>query len=89
MTKEEKKDIIQNYISSYNNFDIDGMVVFVHPEVVFKNVTSGEVNTKTEGIDQFREIAMHSKALFLSRQQKATSFKFVGDIVTVDIHYNV
>ena len=37
--------------------------------------------------EQFREIAMQSKALFLSRQQKTTNFKFVGNIATVDIYY--
>ncbi len=87
MTDEEKKNAIRSYLAAYNGFDIEGMVAIVHPEVVFKNVSGGEVNAQTEGVEQFRQLANKSKALFSSRNQKATKFNFTGDIVTVDITY--
>ena len=87
MTKEEQKTIIQSYIAAYNSFDIDGMVALVHPEVVFKNIAGGEVNAEAVGVDQFRQLALQSKALFSSRQQKATDFRFTGDTATIDIAY--
>lgn len=87
MTDEEKKNAIRGYLAAYNSFDIEGMLAIVHPEVVFKNVSGVEVNVRTEGIDQFRKLANESKALFSSRNQKATKFAFTGDTVTVDIAY--
>ena len=79
--------IIQSYIAAYNNFDIDAMVVLVHPKVVFKNIAGGEVNAEAIGSDQFRELAAQSKTLFSSRHQKATNFKFSGNIAKTDIAY--
>ena len=87
MTKDEQKILIQSYIAAYNSFDIDGMVALVHPEVVFKNVAGGEVNAEAVGANQFRQMAIQSKALFSSRHQKATNFRFTGDTATIDIAY--
>jgi ketosteroid isomerase-like protein len=87
MTKEKQKTVIQSYIAAYNSFDIDTMVALVHAEVVFKNVSGGEVNAAVVGVDQFRELAEQSKTLFSSRYQKATNLKFTGSIATTDIAY--
>jgi hypothetical protein len=57
------------------------------PDVVFKHVTGSQINAEAVGADQFREMAILSKALFSSRHQQVTSFKFTGDIVTSDIAY--
>ncbi|MEO1390330.1 MAG: nuclear transport factor 2 family protein, partial [Cyanobacteria bacterium J06634_6] len=59
----------------------------VHPKVTFKNVSGSEVNAEAEGIEQFRELAEQAKALFLSRHQQASNFKFVDNTVSVDIAY--
>lgn len=29
---------MQNYVAAYNKFDVDGMAVLVHPEVVLKTL---------------------------------------------------
>lgn len=87
MTDEEMKNAIRSYLSAYNSFDIEGMVALVHPEVIFENVSGGEVNARTEGIEQFQHLANQSKTLFSSRNQKAAKFTFFGDTVTVDIAY--
>ena len=67
MAIEEKKNAIQIYIAAYNGYDIDGMVTLIHPKVVFGNVSGGEVNAKTVGAEQFRELANKSKGLFSIR----------------------
>ena len=54
----KQKTIIQSYIAVYTSFDIDGMVAFVHPEVVFQNIAGGEVNAEAVGANQFREMAI-------------------------------
>lgn len=41
MTVEEQKGLIENYIEAYNSMDIDAMIAFVHPDIVFKNVSGG------------------------------------------------
>lgn len=64
MADEEKKNTIRRYLNAYNGFNIKGMVSLVHPEVVFKNVSGGEVNAQTEGAEQLRQLANQSKALF-------------------------
>ena len=87
MTNEEQKRAIEKYIAAYNSFDIDGMLALVHPKVTFKNVSGSEVNAEAEGIEQFRELAEQAKALFLSRHQQASNFKFVDNSVSVDIAY--
>jgi ketosteroid isomerase-like protein len=87
MTSEEQKASIQSYLAAYNNFDINGMLVLIHPEVVFKNVAGGEVNAEAVGAGQFRKLAVQSKSLFSSRRQEAANFRFTGNVATADIAY--
>jgi hypothetical protein len=35
MNDPEEKQLIENYISSYNSFDIDGMIANLHSEIEF------------------------------------------------------
>ena len=65
MEKSEKENLIERYVQPYNDFDVDGMVALLHPEITFQNVSGGEVNAATSGLPQFRELAEKSKALFL------------------------
>jgi hypothetical protein len=87
MTNEEKKKAIVEYIDAYNSFDIDGMLSFVHPEVVFQNVVDGKVTIETVGVDQLRRLAIESKSLFSFRQQDITSFSFIEGRVTAAIDF--
>lgn len=87
MTNEEKKKAIVEYIDAYNSFDIDGMLSFVHPEVIFQNVVDGKVTVETVGIDQLRRLAIESKSLFSFRQQDITSLSFIESRVTAAIDF--
>ncbi len=46
-TKEDmnelQKSIVENYLNSYNDFDIDGMTKDLTDNVVFENVSNGKV----------------------------------------------
>ena len=55
MNTEEQKAVIEGYIAAYNSFDVEAMLAFIHPEVVFKNVAKGEVTATATGIDEFLE----------------------------------
>lgn len=79
--------IIEDYISAYNAFDIERMLSSVHREVVFKNVSGGEVNAEAIGIEELRKMAEQSQQLFSSRQQSIISLDEQGDIITVRIKF--
>jgi len=87
MTSSRQKEIIGIYVAAYNSFDVEAMLQFVHPDVVFKNVAGGEVNATATGIHEFREVAEQSKSLFSARCQQITGLESVGDTATVDISY--
>jgi hypothetical protein len=87
MVSSRQKEIIDCYIAAYNSFDVEAMLRFVHPDVLFKNVAGNEVNATATGINEFREMAEHSRTLFSARCQRITDFESTGDTVTVRIDY--
>ena len=84
---EQQKQIIENYIAAYNDFDLDGMVRDLHPDVVFENTSNGEVNLRTESIAAFREQAEAATQYFTEREQTASSWEFKDQLVIVHIDY--
>jgi hypothetical protein len=87
MDSSQKRTLIESFIEAYNRFDVDRMVSFMHPECSFRNVSAGVVNASTEGIQQFRELAESSKAIFSSRCQTIMGYSEEADAITVDIAY--
>lgn len=84
---ETRKNIIENYIAAYNNFDVEGMLKDLDAEIVFQNVSNGEVNLMTNGIDEFRTQATQAVNLFSRREQKITNLKFGETNAEADIFY--
>ena len=82
-----KKEIIQKFIKAYNSFDINSMLVLLHPEVQFKNISGGVVNVQTFGKSEFEKLARQSAALFKEREQKIISYKETDDKVNLKIQY--
>lgn len=60
---------------------------FVDPEIEFRNVSGGDVDTTAIGRDEFRELAQQSAFLFSSRKQTPTKFEAEGEGVSVDIDF--
>jgi len=87
METKAKKNLIERFVRAYNSFDVDGMMALMHPECSFQNISGGQVTATATGSRQFRELAEESKALFSSRSQTITAYKFEPDSVTVDIDY--
>ena len=87
-----KDDYIQqtitNYIDAYNNFDIPGMLVNLHPAFVFKNVERGEVNLVTNGLIEFKAQAEAAATFFSQRKQTITDIQIEGRMAEVAIVYN-
>lgn len=83
----QREQTIRHYIDAYNRFDIDGMLRDLHPDVVFANVSGGEVNMTLEGMDAFRRQAEEAVRIFSARQQDILNISFYDDTAEVTIHY--
>ena len=87
MDTDEAKTLIEEYLNAYNSFDVEAMVELVDPEIEFRNLSGGDVDTSAIGQDEFRELAQQSVFLFSSRKQTATKFEAEGEVVSVDIDF--
>ena len=87
MQQEEIKKVIDNYIKAYNLFDIDGMLLHMHKDIIFQNVLNEEINMSTNGISELRAAAEQAKALFKSRCQTVTDYKFSENGAKIEIDY--
>jgi hypothetical protein len=87
MDEEERRHLIEDYISAYNAFDIDGMMSLVHPDIEFRNLVSGQVNATASGRSEFRQMAEQSKTMFTSRKQTMTGFTSKEEQVFIEISY--
>lgn len=82
-----REAIVNQYITAYNNFDIEAMLKHLHEEVRFINISHGVVDLSLQGIEQFREQAEKAKEIFSRREQKPLQIYPDGDSIEVDIDY--
>ena len=87
MDNKDKKMIIENFIHAYNSFDIDGMLKDLHEDIKFENISNGQVNLTTNGIEELRNQAEQAKTFFKERQSKIIDMNFKEDRVEVNIDY--
>jgi len=79
--------MIESYIEAFNAFNVEAMLQFVHPDIVFKNVAGGEINATVIGIDEFRKISERVTSFYSARCEQITGLASVGTTTTVDISY--
>ena len=87
MNDAEKKNLVEDYVRAYNNFDIEGMLKNLHKEVVFKNISNAEITFESKGIDAFKNQAEQAVKLFAEREQEIKNFVFGEDSVEIEINY--
>ncbi|WP_303310015.1 nuclear transport factor 2 family protein [Hymenobacter sp. BT730] len=87
MNVTEHKQLVQDYIEAYNRFDVDGMVRHLHEDVVFRNISGGEVNLTTTGKESFRQQAEQATQYFSQREQRVTTWQVANNQVEVLIDY--
>ncbi|WP_426334321.1 nuclear transport factor 2 family protein [Paenibacillus silvae] len=87
MENSKLKDLIEQYIKAYNASNIDGMINVLHESVHFKNITNGDVNAQTQGIEEFRVLAEQSAQIFSQRYQLVKSIAFTDHKAEVVIEY--
>jgi hypothetical protein len=83
----QREQIINNYITAYNNFDIDGMMADFDDAIRFENISNGKVDRALVGRAAFKELAEQSKRLLSERRQTILSFVHEADQTTIQIEY--
>ncbi len=84
---EQQKEIVEHYVNSYNDFDISGMTKNLTENIVFKNISNGNVELKTEGLNEFKKQAELAKQYFTQRKQTIESWEFNDSKVIIEIDY--
>ncbi|MGQ4877247.1 nuclear transport factor 2 family protein [Billgrantia sp. LNSP4103-1] len=87
MDESTKRELIEQYITAYNHFDIDGMLAVLAPDVSFENYKGDELTDSANGIEEFRQLAQHAKRFFTERVQRVTSLTFSQDGAVAEIDY--
>lgn len=67
--------LTERYIDAYNRKDIAEMLLTIHAELEFSNISSGVVNAHTVGVTEFKALAEQSVSLFSERHQDIVFFE--------------
>ena len=87
MSPNDIRALVDHYIDAYNRKSIDDMLMSVHPQVEFKNISAGVVNASTNGVAELRTLAQQSLSLFSERHQKIESFELQGSVAVATIAF--
>ncbi|MCE8012508.1 nuclear transport factor 2 family protein [Halomonas daqingensis] len=87
MDESKQRELIEQYIAAYNDFDIEGMLAVLAPDVEFENYSGEELTASASGLEEFRLLAQRAKGLFTERFQRVTSLVFSQDGATAEIDY--
>lgn len=79
--------MITNYVTAYNNFDIDGMVADFDKGIIFENISNDEVTVELCGLQEFRQQAEQAVNLFSARTQKIKTFVHNENWSEIEIDY--
>ncbi|SHJ37111.1 SnoaL-like domain [Aquimarina spongiae] len=85
--QNEQKRMIENYVNSYNNFDVEGMIRDLDQDIIFENYKGDTLDLKIEGLDGFIKQAESATSFFKERKQTITSWQFDTDLVRITIDY--
>ena len=75
---------IKNYVSSYNDFNVEGMMKDLHEGIIFKNISNGKVNLTTNGKTAFKDQA---KQFFKTRKQTINETIIDNKFIEIGINY--
>lgn len=87
--RERYITVIENYISAYNRFDVKGMCRDLSEDILFENISDGNVDMSIKGIENFKKQAEAATAYFSERHQRIESWNFNNHVVTIEISYQV
>jgi len=88
MDTYQREHIIRQYLEGYNQFDVAKMVAHFDEDIIFENVSGGEVNLSLQGVESFKQQAEQATAYFSSRRQTPTAFRHQEDQTEVELDYH-
>jgi hypothetical protein len=79
METTQREWLIKEYINAYNNFDVEGMLRHLDPNIQFENISNGQVSLSVNGREELRAQAEQATTLFKSREQVIKFFEHVDE----------
>ena len=88
MTERQARQLITSYVEAYNRFDVAGMLACLHDDIVFQDVSVGEVTLTTRGKAEFEVQAEQATHYFTQREQRIVDWELLGgDELAIHIDY--
>lgn len=84
----QQRTQIENYLQSYNDFNVPGMLTDLDKDLVFENYSGDELTHVIAGLEAFEQQAIEAKSYFTTRKQVITSWDFEGDQVRINVDYH-
>lgn len=81
------KTIVQQYITAYNSFDIQGMLSCFLETAIFENISNSSGSITVQGIDEIKNLANKSTELFRSREQKILRLHQGDQHIVIEVLY--
>ena len=86
-SNNDKLEMVKNFIHSYNTFSLKGMIRDLHYDIKFQNITNGQIDLETNGIEEFTKQAGSAIDFFKERAARIIDIKFINDMIEVSIDY--
>ncbi|WP_420426781.1 nuclear transport factor 2 family protein [Algiphilus sp.] len=87
MDADSKRALILRYLDAYNRFDVEAMMATVHDDVVFQNITAGEVTAQADGAASLRQMAEQAKTIFAARRQTLLAFSETSKEAAIQVAF--
>ncbi|GEM66661.1 hypothetical protein SMI01S_02670 [Sphingobacterium mizutaii NBRC 14946 = DSM 11724] len=82
-----REEIIKNYIDGYNSFNTEMMARDLDEQLLFENISNGNVTDSLLGKQEFINQAEQAKSIFSERHQKITSIEHFENHSEINIDY--
>ncbi|WP_286592310.1 nuclear transport factor 2 family protein [Sphingobacterium sp. N143] len=83
----DRTNKVFQYISTYNNLDVDAMTMDFADDVVFLNIMNGEKTMELQGIEEFKKQAVEALSYFSERKQSIETMTHKYNSTEIVISY--
>ncbi|WP_254528942.1 MULTISPECIES: nuclear transport factor 2 family protein [unclassified Sphingobacterium] len=83
-----REEIIKNYINGYNSFNTEMMSRDLDENLLFENISNGNVTDSLVGKQEFMNQAEQAKSFFSERHQKITAMEHFENYSEITIEYS-
>lgn len=84
---EAHRELVERYLTYYNDKDVDGMLELFGEDVVFESVSNTTGVIRTTGKEELRRLALTSVEYFAQRRQTPVTWVVDDPHVAVEIGY--